>query len=197
MDMTLKCFQIYVFTLLLLFQIFNNLAFMKIKTISLLIILFTIISCKKDKEYPKYVELESGGGEYSLYIKNGTFEFLKTKLISYDQILTAPFSEGKYEISGDELILRSDKGKKYIFKIGNEAELIPEKMDSLKELKGLYPIQILHDNKMPKEMGRLDSLGRKNALWLYFNEKGKVINQRLYKNGELVKDNYKSDIIVR
>ncbi|WP_213280043.1 hypothetical protein [Chryseobacterium indologenes] len=170
---------------------------MKIKTISLLIIPFTIISCKKDKEYPKYVELESGGGEYSLYIKNGTFEFLKTKLISYDQILTAPFSEGKYEISGDELILRSDKGKKYIFKIGNEAELIPEKMDSLKELKGLYPIQILHDNKMPKEMGRLDSLGRKNALWLYFNEKGKVINQRLYKNGELVKDNYKSDIIVR
>lgn len=170
---------------------------MKIKTISLFIILFTILSCKKDKEYPKYVELQSGGGVYSLYIKNGTFEFLKTEYISYDQISTAPFSEGKYEISGDVLIFKSNKGKKYTFKIGNEAELIPEKMDSLKDLKGLFPIQILHNNKMPKEMGRLDSLGRKNALWLYFNEKGKVINQRLYKNGELLKDNYKSDIIVK
>lgn len=170
---------------------------MKIKTISLFVLLFAVISCKKDKEYPKYAELQSGGGEYSLYIKNGNFEFLKTELISYDQISTAPFSEGKYEISGDEIILRSDKGKKYTFKIGNEAELIPEKMDSLKDLKGLYPVQILHNNKMPKEMGRLDSLGRKNALWLYFNEKGKVINQRLYKNGELLKDNYKSDIIIK
>ncbi|PTT38932.1 hypothetical protein DBR28_07905, partial [Chryseobacterium sp. HMWF028] len=107
------------------------------------------------------------------------------------------FSEGKYEISGDELILKSNQEKKYIFKIGKDAELIPEKMYSLKDLKGLYPIQILHNNKMPKEMGRLDSLGRKNALWLYFNEKGKVINQRLYKNGELMKDNYKSDIIIK
>ena len=72
------------------------------------------ITCKKDKEYPKYVELESGNGSYSLYIKDGNFEFLKTELVSYDQILTAPFSEGKYKISGDELILNSDKGKKYI-----------------------------------------------------------------------------------
>ncbi|WP_454045191.1 hypothetical protein [Chryseobacterium sp. Marseille-Q8038] len=170
---------------------------MKIKTISLSIIFLSIISCKKDKEYPKYVELQSGGGVYSLYIKDGTFEFLKTEHISYDQISTAPFSEGKYEISGDELILNSNKGKKYTFKIGNEAELIPEKLDSLKDLQGLFPIQILHHNKMPKEMGRLDSLGRKNALWLYFNEKGKIINQRLYKNGELIKDNYKSDIIIK
>ncbi|WP_414844979.1 hypothetical protein [Chryseobacterium sp. IT-36CA2] len=170
---------------------------MKIKTISLSIIFISFISCKKDKEYPKYVELESGNGTYSLYIKDGTFEFLKTEHVSYDQIVTATFSEGKYKISGDELILDSDKGKKYIFKIGNESELIPEKIDSLKDLKGLYPIQIFHSNKMPKEMGRLDSLGRKNALWLYFNEKGKIINQRLYKNGELVKDNYKSDIVIK
>ncbi|PXW16276.1 MULTISPECIES: hypothetical protein [Chryseobacterium] len=170
---------------------------MKIKTISLLILLLSVISCKKDKEYPKYAELESGNGTYSLYIKDGTFEFLKTEHISYDQIVTAPFSEGKYEISGDELILKSNQRKKYIFKIGEESELIPEKMDSLKDLKGLFPIQILHNNKMPKEIGRIDSLGRKNALWLYFNEKGKVINQRLYKNGELVKDNYKSDIIIK
>ncbi|WP_137904674.1 hypothetical protein [Chryseobacterium sp. 2VB] len=167
---------------------------MKIKTISLSIIFFTIISCKKDKEYPKYVELESGNGSYSLFIKDGNFEFLKTELVSYDHMVTAPFSEGKYKISGDELILNSDKGKKYIFKIGNDSELIPEEVDSLK---GLYPVQILHNNKMPKEMGRLDSLGRKNALWLYFNEKGKVVNQRLYKNGELVKDHYKSDIIIK
>ncbi|WP_431610300.1 hypothetical protein [Chryseobacterium sp. 'Rf worker isolate 10'] len=170
---------------------------MNIKTISLSIIFFVIISCKKDKEYPKYVELESGNGTYSLYVKDGTFEFLKTEHISYDQIVTAPFSEGKYKISGDELILKSNQGKKYIFKIGNESELIPGKMDSLKDLKGLYPVQILHNNKMPREIGRLDSLGRKNALWLYFNEKGKVINQRLYKNGELVKDHYKSDIVIK
>jgi hypothetical protein len=170
---------------------------MKIKIISLSIVLVSIISCKKDKEYPKYVELESGNGEYSLYIKNGTFEFLKTEQVSYDQIITAPFSDGKYEVSGDELILKSGKGNQYIFKIGNDSELIPKKMDSLKDLKGLFPVQILHNNKMPKEMGRLDSLGRKNALWLYFNEKGKVINQRLYKNGELLKDNYKSDIVIK
>lgn len=170
---------------------------MNIKTISLSIIFFVVISCKKDKEYPKYVELESGNGTYSLYVKDGTFEFLKTEHISYDQIVTAPFSEGKYKISGDELILKSNQGKKYIFKIGNESELIPEKMDSLKDLKGLYPVQILHNNKMPREIGRLDSLGRKNALWLYFNEKGKIINQRLYKNGELVKDHYKSDIVIK
>ncbi|MGV2450064.1 UNVERIFIED_CONTAM: hypothetical protein POZ17_09385 [Ralstonia mannitolilytica] len=170
---------------------------MKIKTISLSIIFFTIISCKKDKEYPKYVELESRNGSYSLFIKDGNFEFLKTEFVSYEHIVTAPFSEGKYKISGDELILNSDKGKKYIFKIGNDSELIPAKMDSLKDLKGLYPVQILHNNKMPKEMGRLDSLGRKNALWLYFNEKGKVVNQRLYKNGELVKDHYKSDIVIK
>lgn len=170
---------------------------MNIKTISLSIIFFVVISCKKDKEYPKYVELESGNGTYSLYVKDGTFEFLKTEHISYDQIVTAPFSEGKYKISDDELILKSNQGKKYIFKIGNESELIPEKMDSLKDLKGLYPVQILHNNKMPREIGRLDSLGRKNALWLYFNEKGKIINQRLYKNGELVKDHYKSDIVIK
>lgn len=170
---------------------------MNIKTISLSIIFFVVISCKKDKEYPKYVELESGNGTYSLYVKDGTFEFLKTEHISYDQIVTAPFSEGKYKISGDELILKSNQGKKYIFKIGNESELIPEKMDSLKDLKGLYPVQILHNNKMPREIGRLDSLGRKNALWLYFNEKGKIINQRLYKNSELVKDHYKSDIVIK
>lgn len=170
---------------------------MKIKTISLSIIFFAVISCKKDKEYPKYVELESGNSSYSLFIKNGTFEFLKTEQISYDQISTAPFSEGKYEISGDEMILKSNHGKKYIFKIGKDAELIPEKMDSLKDLTGLFPVQILHNNKMPKEMGRLDSLGRKNALWLYFNEKGKIINQRLYKNGELLKDHYQSNIIIK
>ncbi|WP_288436625.1 hypothetical protein [uncultured Chryseobacterium sp.] len=69
------------------------------------------------------------------------------------------------------MMLNSDKGKKYIFKIGNEFELIPEKMDSLKDLKGLYPVQILHSNKMPKEMGRLDSLGRKNALCLTLMKK--------------------------
>lgn len=170
---------------------------MKIKIICFFVLHFSVISCKKDKEYPKYVELESGNGSYSLYIKDGNFEFLKTELVSYDQILTAPFSEGKYKISGDELILNSDKGKKYIFKIGNDSELIPEKVDFLKDLKGLYPVKILHNNKMPKEMERLDSLGRKNALWLYFNEKGKVVNQRLYKNGELVKDHYKSDIIIK
>lgn len=170
---------------------------MKIKIICFFVLHFSVISCKKDKEYPKYVELESGNGSYSLYIRDGNFEFLKTELVSYDQILTAPFSEGKYKISGDELILNSDKGKKYIFKIGNDSELIPEKVDFLKDLKELYPVKILHNNKMPKEMGRLDSLGRKNALWLYFNEKGKVVNQRLYKNGELVKDRYKSDIIIK
>ncbi|MDH5032553.1 hypothetical protein [Chryseobacterium cucumeris] len=170
---------------------------MKIKIICFFVLHFSVISCKKDKEYPKYVELESGNGSYSLYIRDGNFEFLKTELVSYDQILTAPFSEGKYKISGDELILNSDKGKKYIFKIGNDSELIPEKVDFLKDLKELYPVKILHNNKMPKEMGRLDSLGRKNALWLYFNEKGKVVNQRLYKNGELVKDHYKSDIIIK
>ncbi|WP_343659034.1 hypothetical protein [Chryseobacterium sp.] len=170
---------------------------MKIKIIGLSVLVFSVISCKKDKEYPKYAELESGNGSYTLFIKNGIFEFLKTERISYDQIVTAPFSEGKYEISGNEIILKSDKGKKYTFKIGNDAELIPDKMDSLKDLKGLYPVQILHNNKIPKEMGRLDSLGRKNALWLYFNEKGKVVNQRLYKNGELVKDHYKSDIVIK
>ncbi|MEJ5049644.1 hypothetical protein WH221_07375 [Chryseobacterium culicis] len=170
---------------------------MKIKSISLFVLFLSFLSCKKDKEYPKYVELKSGNGTYSLFIKDGTFEFLKTEFRSYDQIITASFTEGKYEVSGDELILKSNNGKKYIFNIGNESELIPVKMDSLQDLKGLFPIQILHHNKMPKEMGRLDSLGRKNALWLYFNEKGKIINQRLYKSGELIKDNYKSDIIIK
>ena len=43
---------------------------MKIKTISLSIIFFSVVSCKKDKEYPKYVEQESGNATYSLYVKD-------------------------------------------------------------------------------------------------------------------------------
>jgi len=160
--------------------------------------IFIIISCKENSiEYPKFVELQSGNQDFSLYLKNNTFEFLKREFVSYDQIITSTFTKGNYTISKDKLILTSKTGKNYIFEIGNELQLIPQKMDSIKNIKTLFPIKIFHDNMMPKSIGNRDSLGQKNSLWLYFDEKGKSTNQQLFKNGKLIKDKYKSNIIVK
>ena len=148
-----------------------------------------------NSEFSKFAELETPTKDYSIYLKDGQFEMLETKFVSYDQIITQDINSGKYNIEGNKIVM-TDKidNSKFVFEIVNDEEIKPLKTTNPKLIENFYAIKTFHDNKMPEVFGSRDSLGRKNSLWLYFNNKGKVINQRLYKNGKLLKDNYKSDI---
>ena len=163
------------------------------------IVFFAILtqSCTKPviSKFSKFSKLETPARDYSIYLKDGQFEMLETKFVSYDQIVTQDINSGKYKIEENKIVM-TDKmdNSKFVFEIVNDEEIKPIKTSNPKLIENFYAIKTFHDNKMPKVIGSRDSLGRKNALWLYFNVKGKVVNQRLYKNGKLIKDNYKSDI---
>lgn len=121
------------------------------------IVFFAILtqSCTKPviSKFSKFSELQTPARDCSIYLKDGQFEMLETKFVSYDQIVTQDINSGKYKIEGNKIVM-TDKmdNSKFVFEIVNYEEIKPIKTSNPKLIENFYAIKTFNDNKMPKVM---------------------------------------------
>ena len=157
-------------------------------------VLITLVACahkpKKAKEFPVLIEMFSPKSNLSLDFKHGKFVLEKNEFTS-DQIFSTEITTGSYSKDGDIMTLKGTNGKTYTLRIETEEILQPVHLDTLKQTSKFLAWTTYHSNGQIKQNGGWTENNEKDGVWTFYDENGKTINQKLYKRGKLVNDNFK------
>lgn len=159
-----------------------------------LTLLIILIACKQTpkraKEFPVLIEMFSPKSNLSLNFKHGKFVLDKCEFHS-DLVDCTEITVGAYSIVGDIMTLKGANGKKYTLKIETEEILAPISFDTLKQSHKFLAWSTYHHNGQTKQNGGWTENNEKDGVWTFYDENGKIINEKLYKKGKLINDNFK------
>ena len=124
-------------------------------------------------------------------LKDNQFQLSKVK-VSGDIITKFGFASGTFAFFGDTLILQSDDKRTFKLLRENPEIFDPLSVDSVLEGQKFMAWTSYYNNGQPKQNGGWTPEGGKEGVWQYFDSSSsRVIDKRLYKNGQLITDHFK------
>lgn len=153
------------------------------------ILIISSISTYAQSELPG-IELFSPQTNLSLKLYHDSFE-LSSLSFSYDVIRDRSLFKGKYRLLKDTLFLFAGQDKVFRLKKVTFEIYEPINLDTLNSSQRFLAWTIRYSNGQTKQTGGWTKQNAKQGVWQYFDSTGILINKKLFREGELLIDNFK------